>query len=323
MRTFGLLVLLMSLASHVALAGPGALKSSWPNGVPESAEAATIADYSDGDKIVIEIDGFDQEILFAGIDAPEPGECYRAESKARVEELLPIGTLVYLEQSGVNLDGKDRPIRYLWIPGKGGAKAALLNTKLVREGYAGFDDRKDNPKYYHRLQELQTEAQDNKAGLWGACGGVHESPKPKATNTPVPTAVPPTPTPVPEAALITDCSPFASFDEANVYYAAHPDTQPYLDPNYDGRACEVYFGVDQQQGLSYGDSSGSSSADDGSGYADSGGGDGYYNVDGIWVPSPGDNPSGATAQCNDGTYSYSLNHRGTCSGHGGVAIWLD
>jgi hypothetical protein len=34
--------------------------------------------------------------------------------------------------------------------------------------------------------------------------------------------------------------------------------------------------------------------------------------------APGD---GATAQCNDGTLSYSQHHQGTCSHHGGVAIW--
>ena len=30
----------------------------------------------------------------------------------------------------------------------------------------------------------------------------------------------------------------------------------------------------------------------------------------------------ASARCNDGTYSYSRNRRGTCSHHGGVAYWL-
>lgn len=33
-------------------------------------------------------------------------------------------------------------------------------------------------------------------------------------------------------------------------------------------------------------------------------------------------PSGATAQCRDGSFSYSQNHRGSCSHHGGVAQWL-
>jgi hypothetical protein len=32
--------------------------------------------------------------------------------------------------------------------------------------------------------------------------------------------------------------------------------------------------------------------------------------------------AGATAQCRDGSYSFSEHHRGTCSHHGGVASWL-
>ena len=33
-------------------------------------------------------------------------------------------------------------------------------------------------------------------------------------------------------------------------------------------------------------------------------------------------PKGATAQCRDGSYSFSQSRRGTCSHHGGVAKWL-
>ncbi len=56
-------------------------------------------------------------------------------------------------------------------------------------------------------------------------------------------------------------------------------------------------------------------------------GRGYINSQGQWVPSPQrtpDNqpPAGATAQCRDGTYSFSRSRRGTCSRHGGVARWL-
>ncbi|WP_242433935.1 DUF3761 domain-containing protein [Streptomyces sp. CB01580] len=32
-------------------------------------------------------------------------------------------------------------------------------------------------------------------------------------------------------------------------------------------------------------------------------------------------PAGATAQCNDGTHSYSKTFRGTCSHHSGVRYW--
>ena len=54
--------------------------------------------------------------------------------------------------------------------------------------------------------------------------------------------------------------------------------------------------------------------------------DNYYtNVNGNKVHSPAYSssvPSGASARCGDGTYSFSQNRRGTCSHHGGVAEWL-
>lgn len=51
-------------------------------------------------------------------------------------------------------------------------------------------------------------------------------------------------------------------------------------------------------------------------------GSGYTNIDGNHVNSPSSNPAGATAKCKDGTYSYSQHRSGTCSSHGGVAMWL-
>jgi hypothetical protein len=55
------------------------------------------------------------------------------------------------------------------------------------------------------------------------------------------------------------------------------------------------------------------------------GGDYYVNSDGncIHRPAQADSaPSGATAKCKDGTYSFSAHRSGTCSGHQGVAAWL-
>ncbi|RYH64489.1 MAG: DUF3761 domain-containing protein [Alcaligenaceae bacterium] len=51
----------------------------------------------------------------------------------------------------------------------------------------------------------------------------------------------------------------------------------------------------------------------------------YTNSAGNRVCSPYQSsgaPAGASAQCSDGTYSFSQSRRGTCSGHGGVASWL-
>lgn len=51
----------------------------------------------------------------------------------------------------------------------------------------------------------------------------------------------------------------------------------------------------------------------------------YVNSAGNCVPRPvqaASAPSGATAKCKDGTYSFSQSRSGTCSGHKGVAEWL-
>jgi hypothetical protein len=74
--------------------------------------------------------------------------------------------------------------------------------------------------------------------------------------------------------------------------------------------------------------SGSSASGSGTGTGSSSAsstGDTYTNVDGEQVQRPVDAPSappGATAHCNDGTWSFSQHRQGTCSGHGGVAEWL-
>jgi hypothetical protein len=50
---------------------------------------------------------------------------------------------------------------------------------------------------------------------------------------------------------------------------------------------------------------------------------GYYkNVSGHCVHSPSSSALGATARCADGTFSYSEHASGTCSHHGGVAVWI-
>jgi len=51
----------------------------------------------------------------------------------------------------------------------------------------------------------------------------------------------------------------------------------------------------------------------------------YVNSNGETVKRPENctaAPQGATAQCRDGSYSFSQSRRGTCSHHGGVAKWL-
>jgi predicted RNA-binding Zn-ribbon protein involved in translation (DUF1610 family) len=49
----------------------------------------------------------------------------------------------------------------------------------------------------------------------------------------------------------------------------------------------------------------------------------YVNSSGHFVHSPscGEERQRRTAECRDGSVSFSEHHRGTCSSHGGVAHW--
>ncbi|MGQ4601001.1 DUF3761 domain-containing protein [Nocardia sp. R6R-6] len=51
----------------------------------------------------------------------------------------------------------------------------------------------------------------------------------------------------------------------------------------------------------------------------------YESADHVCGPRPQQapaTPDGATAQCRDGSYSFSRHRSGTCSHHGGVDHWL-
>lgn len=126
------------------------------------------------------VDGETEELNLIGADAPEPGEgdddlgeCYAREASDRIRDLLKEGDTVYLERDEEDRDGKDRLLRYVWVPGADGDKAYLLNTKMVREGYASFKSKDPNTTYDHRLKEAEDYAKEKKRGLWKACGGAH------------------------------------------------------------------------------------------------------------------------------------------------------
>jgi micrococcal nuclease len=162
----------------------GTAAQNAPQGVPAGADQATVTGYIDGDTFKVSLNRHGQTILLAGIDAPEPGDCYAAQATDRIKDLLPHGSKIWLERSGDDKDGKGRLLRYVWVP-RDGADAYLLNTKLVREGYAVFDDQHDNPKYSRNIDKWQDYAAKHHAGLWAACGGPH-----------VPSSSQPTPTSV-------------------------------------------------------------------------------------------------------------------------------
>lgn len=147
-------------------------------GLPEDAQEAEVSGHIDGDKIFVKVGDDQLELNFIGADAPEPDECHAEESSTAVKRLLKEGTVVYLEKDTKDRDGKNRLLRHVWTADKSGEKAYLINTKLVRDGLAAFQDKDDgNDKYNARLKKAQQQAKDKGVGIWENCGGPHEPDK--------------------------------------------------------------------------------------------------------------------------------------------------
>ncbi|MGH2561530.1 MAG: thermonuclease family protein [Thermomicrobiales bacterium] len=209
-----------------------------PAGIPADAQQGRVVEVYDGDTLMVDIDDTIQTVRLLGIDTPEtretdkgPVECYGSESSDYVRRLVGDRT-VWLERDVSDRDADNGLPRYVWVVAHEGDRAYMVNEHLVRQGYAIISPRPPDRVYDTRFAEAQDAAIAAHAGLWAACGGAD-----------TPLAPPPTATSTVLDPLITECGAFGTYDEVNAYYASRPDAQPFLDPNADGRACEVWFGV--------------------------------------------------------------------------------
>ena len=145
--------------------------------LPANVEEAEVDDNVDGDTIEVVFPPDEQQVdvRLIGINAPEsvrpntPVECYGRESSERLEELLEPGTTVYLERDVSDTDQFDRLLRHVWIVDEVSGDAYLVSEVLVRQGYVDARTYPPDDRYADRLAAAERAAQDEGAGLWGAC----------------------------------------------------------------------------------------------------------------------------------------------------------
>lgn len=177
-RVFALLMGLVIAMSGSAFWVTGSFAQDLPEGVPDGAEQVEVIGHIDGDKFTVRLDGKEETVLLISADAPEMpgeddgGECYAEESAARLAKLLPVGTNVFLEQDGESRDGKDRLLRYVWLP-REGKKAQFIDERMIADGFSTFKARDGHSQRDSRLQKAEKLAKDEQRGLWKDCGGGH------------------------------------------------------------------------------------------------------------------------------------------------------
>ncbi|MCC7364676.1 MAG: thermonuclease family protein [Dehalococcoidia bacterium] len=143
------------------------LESETITGELPPCEWADVVSVTDGDTIVVELDGREERVRYIGIDTPETGGFQQAEplgkeATARNRELLDDGR-VCLEKDVSETDRFGRLLRYPWLE-----DGRMVSTVLLDEGLAEVVEFPPDLKYHESLLDpAQWDAQAAELGIWG------------------------------------------------------------------------------------------------------------------------------------------------------------
>lgn len=154
-------------------------KSSNVLGVEQASSSAeyknlvAVTKVVDGDTIEVLINGQKKAVRLIGINTPEtvdprrPVQCFGKEASNETKRLLS-GKMVYLTQDISETDKYDRLLRFVYLPLENN-QMLFVNDYLVREGFAQNYPYPPDVKYADQFREAETEAKNQKRGLWSAC----------------------------------------------------------------------------------------------------------------------------------------------------------
>lgn len=133
---------------------------------PLFSDDAVVARVSDGDSIVVRTErGKTEKVRLIGIDAPELRQKpWGREARKHLKKLLS-GASVRLETDVVKRDRYGRLLAYVWTTG-----GRFINLEMIKDGYAVLYTIPPNVKHADMLRNAQSEARENKTGIWGKNG---------------------------------------------------------------------------------------------------------------------------------------------------------
>lgn len=150
-----------------------------PPGVPAGAQRATVDRVVDGDTLRVAVGPRDPgaipptpsvAVRLLTIDTPEtvhPGRevaCGGPQATARAEELLPVGSTVWLATDVSDTDRFDRYLRAVFTDG-----GTFVNATLVAEGLAEAVRFPPDERWFEELRDLERRARAEGRGNWSRC----------------------------------------------------------------------------------------------------------------------------------------------------------
>jgi micrococcal nuclease len=137
-----------------------------PTGV---TEVATVVRVTDGDTIVVDVDGREVRVRYIGVDSPEPDDPdpavkALADRASEANAALVGDKEVVLERDVSETDQFDRLLRDVWV--KTNDRLVLVGHELVRQGMAQVTTYPPDVRYVDLLLATQAAARQQSLGLW-------------------------------------------------------------------------------------------------------------------------------------------------------------
>jgi micrococcal nuclease len=138
-----------------------------PSHSSPALQIARVHQVYDGDTVMLRLKDKKYKTRLIGIDAPEMRQ--RPWGRKAKEHLIEImrrtGWTVYVETDVERQDKYGRLLAYLWTK-----KRALINEKMIVDGFATAFTIEPNSKYAQRFENAENNARDREKGIWGPKG---------------------------------------------------------------------------------------------------------------------------------------------------------
>ncbi len=171
----GLLVAIGFVTVVLGACAGSAAPSTGAAAAPAPASAgpgdATVVRVVDGDTLVVDIGGREENVRLIGIDTPESTdprqapECFGTEAADRTEVLVPPGTAIRLERDVEARDRYDRLLAYVFRQ----SDDLFVNLAMVQDGFAEVLTIAPNVAYRQRFTAAVNDARAEGRGLWSSC----------------------------------------------------------------------------------------------------------------------------------------------------------
>ena len=155
------------------LVDDGGTASPVAEGPVDGAEA-TVVHVTDGDTIVVTLQGTRERVRYVGLDAPEvanaeegtPAECGGDDARDANADLVS-GREVVLERDSSDRDRFGRLLRHVWI--SDGTSWLLVGERLVEAGAVEARSYPPDTTRDARLDAAERHAREAGLGIWGSC----------------------------------------------------------------------------------------------------------------------------------------------------------